>query len=146
MVPPAPGLFSTMNCCPSATMSRGAMKRAMRSLPPPGAKATMILTGRTGYVCPEANPANRTSKSASKRISKRSCLEACRNARRFQIELVRHRPLHHGPREEAGIVAGVQARRVGEGELAEVLRAHEAPLDHLERFGHHVLEVGHVEV
>jgi len=40
----------------------------------------------------------------------------------------------------------VQARRVDEGELAEILRAHEAALEHLVGFRHHLPEVGHVEV
>src|SRR5438309_12015379 len=40
-----------MNCWPSAVVSFCAMKRAMKSLPPPGAKATMIFTGLVGYCC-----------------------------------------------------------------------------------------------
>jgi hypothetical protein len=36
-MPPAPGLFSTITCWPRPTVSRCAMKRAMKSEPPPGA-------------------------------------------------------------------------------------------------------------
>src|SRR5258706_149137 len=43
--PPAPGLFSTITCEPSDSVSRCAMKRAMKSEPPPGAKGTTMRTG-----------------------------------------------------------------------------------------------------
>jgi hypothetical protein len=37
-----------MNCCPNVSAKRAATMRAMPSLFPPGAKGTMILTGRCG--------------------------------------------------------------------------------------------------
>src|SRR6266571_2093487 len=54
MLPPAPGLFSTMNCWPSVVLSRCATRRAVKSKPPPGAKATMIFTGLVGYCWAES--------------------------------------------------------------------------------------------
>jgi len=56
--PPAPGRFSTITCEPSASLSRCAVKRAMKSEPPPGANGTMICTGFTGYFCAYAGAAN----------------------------------------------------------------------------------------
>src|SRR5262245_66436621 len=38
-----------MNCCAIAEESSRAMKRAVRSVPPPAAKPTRILTGLVGY-------------------------------------------------------------------------------------------------
>src|SRR5207302_5112735 len=49
--PPAPGRFSTMTGELSASLSRCAVKRAMKSEPPPGANGTMICTGFAGYFC-----------------------------------------------------------------------------------------------
>src|SRR3954469_11192982 len=40
-----------MNCWPIEAPRRAATKRAMKSLPPPGGKATTIFTGLTGYAC-----------------------------------------------------------------------------------------------
>src|SRR4051812_48641389 len=51
IVPPAPGRLSTMNCWPIEAPRRAATKRAMKSFPPPGGKATTIFTGLTGYAC-----------------------------------------------------------------------------------------------
>jgi hypothetical protein len=45
---PAPGRFSMMNCCPSRSDSHCPIRRAMMSAPPPGAKPTMMRTGRDG--------------------------------------------------------------------------------------------------
>src|ERR1044071_7301348 len=48
MLPLAPGLLSTMNCCLSGSESACASWRAYRSVPPPGDEGTMNLTGREG--------------------------------------------------------------------------------------------------
>src|SRR5205823_4780582 len=42
---------------PSASLSRCAVKRAMKSEPPPGANGTMICTGFAGYFCAFAESA-----------------------------------------------------------------------------------------
>jgi hypothetical protein len=48
IVLPAPARFSTTNCWPRLAESRCAMKRAMKSVPPPGANGTMMRTGFVG--------------------------------------------------------------------------------------------------
>src|SRR5512135_575098 len=60
--PPAPGLFSTITCAPSVSVSRCAMNRAMKSEPPPGANGTTILTGLAGYCCAVAGCASTPSR------------------------------------------------------------------------------------
>src|SRR5262249_29680642 len=52
--PTAAGRFSTTNCCPNASPRGCAIRRAMPSLLPPGAKGTRILTGFCGQVCERA--------------------------------------------------------------------------------------------
>ena len=54
--------------------------------------------------------------------------------------------LDDGAFEEVRVVARVQTRGVGERELPEILLRHEALLHHLERFGNHLFEIGHVEM
>src|SRR5215468_8022376 len=49
IIPPAPGLFSTMTCCPSVVASRCATKRPITSVGPPGENGTTIFTGLLGY-------------------------------------------------------------------------------------------------
>src|SRR5262249_38030363 len=53
--PTAAGRFSTTNCCPNASPSGCAIRRAMPSLLPPGAKGTRILTGFCGQICERAD-------------------------------------------------------------------------------------------
>src|SRR5262245_31820774 len=53
--PTAAGRFSTTNCCPNASPRGCAIRRAMPSLLPPGAKGTMILTGFCGQICERAD-------------------------------------------------------------------------------------------
>src|SRR5262245_37119114 len=53
--PPAAGRFSTTNCCPNASPRGCAIRRAMPSLLPAGAKGTRILTGLCGQVCERAD-------------------------------------------------------------------------------------------
>ena len=48
MVPLAPGRFSTAMGWPNSACSAGARKRAMMSVPPPGAKPTSRVMGRVG--------------------------------------------------------------------------------------------------
>jgi hypothetical protein len=48
MTPPAPGLFSTMTWVPMVAVSFCAIKRPMKSEPPPGANGTMMRTGLVG--------------------------------------------------------------------------------------------------
>src|SRR5439155_16273134 len=50
MLPLAPGLLSTMNCCLSGSESACASWRAYRSVPPPGDDGTINFTGRAGQV------------------------------------------------------------------------------------------------
>jgi hypothetical protein len=47
-MPPAPATFSTTICWPSTSPSRRAMIRPSKSVPPPGANGTTIVTGRSG--------------------------------------------------------------------------------------------------
>src|ERR1035437_4689782 len=48
MDPDAPGLFSTMNCCPIDSFSFTASRRASGSTEPPGGKGTTNFTGLVG--------------------------------------------------------------------------------------------------
>ena len=56
IAPEAPGRFSTSTGWPSRSESLGWMMRATVSLPPPGAKGTMSVTGRVGNACAKAAP------------------------------------------------------------------------------------------
>src|SRR5439155_14374207 len=51
MAPFAPGLFSIMIVCLSATPSGWAIMRVIVSVPLPGPNGTMMLTGLAGYNC-----------------------------------------------------------------------------------------------
>ena len=48
VVPPAPAMFSTMNCWPSDFEKYSPTMRAMMSVGPPAANGTMMVTGRVG--------------------------------------------------------------------------------------------------
>src|SRR5262245_28834868 len=48
MTPPAPGRFSTTNCCLRMVDSSFATTRVAKSSPDPGPEATMIFTGLFG--------------------------------------------------------------------------------------------------
>src|SRR5215471_16415099 len=54
MLPPAPGLFSMMNCWPNRSDSRWPIRRAVMSVAPAEPKGTMSRTGRVGYACARA--------------------------------------------------------------------------------------------
>jgi hypothetical protein len=55
--PDAPGLFSTMNCCPSSSLSLVPSSRASGSTEPPGGNGTTSLTGFVGHCCAAAGRA-----------------------------------------------------------------------------------------
>src|SRR5688572_9951378 len=58
MLPPAPARFSTTTDWPRFSVSFFATMRAAVSVPPPGAKPTVRVTGRVGkFCCAEAMPA-----------------------------------------------------------------------------------------
>src|SRR5262245_38817680 len=62
MLPPAPALFSTTTACPMFSESFFAMMRAAVSVPPPGAKPTVSVTGRVGKLaCAAASHGTRAS-------------------------------------------------------------------------------------
>ena len=48
MTPFAPARLSTMNCCLKSPVYFGAIRRATRSVAPPGGKPMMIRTGFAG--------------------------------------------------------------------------------------------------
>ena len=50
------------------------------------------------------------------------------------------------PLKKSGLLRVCSMRGVGERELAEILLGDEALLHHLERFGNHLPEIGHVEM
>src|SRR6185295_2583442 len=50
MLPPAPGLLSTMNCWPRTSVIFKATKRAIVSAPPPGVNGMRMRTGLFGQV------------------------------------------------------------------------------------------------
>src|SRR5258706_417387 len=56
MLVPAPGRFSTTNCCPRYSLSFEASSRALMSTPPPGVKPTSMRAGRFGYWARAAAP------------------------------------------------------------------------------------------
>src|ERR1700755_3395560 len=65
MMPPAPGLFSTMKVCPIDRVNESATRRATMSVAEPGVNATMILTGLVGYDWASAAPAKASERETS---------------------------------------------------------------------------------
>src|SRR6516162_4684882 len=57
MLPPAPTLFSTTNCCPSRSAIFAPMTRATVSVGPPAEKETTMRTGLDGYLSSAFTPA-----------------------------------------------------------------------------------------
>src|SRR3954469_23474672 len=49
ILPAAPGRLSTMTCWPRRSLNFGVNARAVVSVPPPGAKPTIMRIGRFGY-------------------------------------------------------------------------------------------------
>src|SRR5262249_220976 len=56
MLPPAPGLFSMMNCWPNRSDNHWPTRRAVMSVAPAEPKGTTSRTGRDGYACAHAKP------------------------------------------------------------------------------------------
>src|SRR3569623_241527 len=48
-LPPAPGRYSTMICCPRISLTAGMIVRSRMSAPPPAAKPWITLIGWSGY-------------------------------------------------------------------------------------------------
>src|ERR671911_2808571 len=65
MVPAAPVTFSMMNCWPSSLPMRSPMMRGRRSVGPPAAKGTIMVTGLVGQAWPKAGAAASTRAAAS---------------------------------------------------------------------------------
>src|SRR6187200_176362 len=66
MLPPAPALFSTITDCPMFSESFLATMRPAVSVPPPGAKPTVRVTGRVGaQACAAAWPAKASAAAAA---------------------------------------------------------------------------------
>src|SRR5437588_6996401 len=71
ILPPEPVRFSTKTGCPSASLSRGASARAVKSVIPPGGKVTTSRIGFAGY-CPSAAAEKTSAASAMARIARRA--------------------------------------------------------------------------
>src|SRR6185436_12248534 len=67
---PAPGRFSTKNCCMKALEKCSAMTRAMMSVPPAGGEGTTMRTGRAGHVCASACVVRTAKPRAAARIAR----------------------------------------------------------------------------
>src|SRR6185437_12748901 len=79
MVPPAPGLFSTITGWPSLADSSLDMARAMTSVALPGVKATMTCTGFSGHVSARVGEVTVPAiASATAAISRRMDVSPCR--------------------------------------------------------------------
>src|SRR5262245_9331158 len=97
MEPPAPGLVSMKNVCPSILPRRSAVMRAIVSVTPPGAYGTTTLTVRVGQACArdaEVPPASITH-AAIAAIEFRSNTTAFPPRRRNLMVAVTTRPLMH---------------------------------------------------
>jgi hypothetical protein len=74
MVMPAPGLFSTTKLCPTRGPSLLPIMRAITSVLPPGAAASMILTGRVGHAAwacaATGSPSEASAAVAARRLNK----------------------------------------------------------------------------
>src|SRR5438067_1817192 len=68
-MPAAPLLFSTITDCFHLSPSFAARVRAEMSVPPPGGKGTMKVTGFAGYVCAAASAAQKNRDSPQLRIA-----------------------------------------------------------------------------
>src|SRR5437868_788782 len=90
---PAPALFSTKNCWPSALEKCCASTRPTMSVPPPGGEGTTILTGLTGYSCP-AVPWQKNAKRRKALAQRTQTLERlCRH--QHERDHARHRTAVH---------------------------------------------------
>jgi hypothetical protein len=64
--PDAPGLFSTINCCFSDSLSFTPTSRASGSTEPPGGNGTISFTGFVGHSCAAAGAAASAASATSK--------------------------------------------------------------------------------
>src|SRR5215471_11974321 len=64
-MPPAPPMFSTTTCWPSASLSRCPKMRAMVSTGPPAAYATTMVIGRAGQSCAVAGAVSVTASASA---------------------------------------------------------------------------------
>src|SRR5688572_10932498 len=87
MVPPAPGLLSTITDWPSSACSGAAIRRATMSEEPPGEKVTMTRTGLVGQVWAAAFPTKNTQASKMNLISAPSvgCIAPRRAQQRHMV-------------------------------------------------------------
>ena len=60
MLPPAPGRFSILTCCPSDLVNCSAITRARMSVACPGGNPTRMRIGFDGHACACAGSANAT--------------------------------------------------------------------------------------
>src|SRR5712691_9196455 len=70
--PLAPGLFSTITCCPQRLASCGPRRRASASAPPPGGKGTTTCTGFAGKACATTLAESRTAKNNPVKFMRRN--------------------------------------------------------------------------
>src|SRR5688572_29616226 len=87
MVPPAPGLLSTITDWPSSACSGAPTRRATMSDEPPGEKVTMTRTGLVGQVWADAFPTKNTQASKMNIISAPSvgCIAPRRAQQRHMV-------------------------------------------------------------
>src|SRR4051812_18909962 len=112
MLPPAPPLLSTMNCCENAWVSAAAVARARMSVVPPGAKGTTIFTGLAGHAdC--ARPGRATAAAASASSERRGIVGNWVMAVSFGVEVgrckqkaARRRPIGWCAQASVGVDAG----------------------------------------
>src|SRR5260221_3597316 len=129
-VPPAPPLFSTMNCWPSCSESSSASARAAMSVSAPGANGTTMRTVLVGQACAHAIWAVKAARrkihltTISRRSTKFRCISFRRQRRRRIV----------GQRQPGGIqhhrhhrVVAVQREEIERAVAAEALH------DRLER-------------
>ena len=82
VVPPAPGKFSTTNCCPRVPDMCSPATRAETSVPPPGANGTIIVIVRVGYACALTTRGDADSVAAP--------VASCRNCLRASLMVMLH--------------------------------------------------------
>src|SRR5258706_8792568 len=93
--PPAPVLFSTMNCWPSDSISLGCSRRATRSVPPPGGKGEIRRTGFIGQSCAAARPAQIAASETPRLRTTRRIMLACTIPDMKAVGLYKYLPIDH---------------------------------------------------
>src|SRR5688500_4391202 len=89
IVPPAPARLSTMNCCPSRSVSFWAVKRAIWSDVLPG-DPVITRTGRVGYLSASAACAGPAATSAANANTFRQSLIVPPRSALRNVQLLRH--------------------------------------------------------